>query len=221
LITGPLPGDFVDLLEAQSLFLGNRRWACFCKSHGELTERTDLPDSVFAFPKQRKEPMTDASHVRNAIARFDQTIGVSDEDRALAFANIKNAAEYYGVDMTETDWRQLGTRPSTGRTAADRRASARKGAATRKKRGTALTGARKAAATRRKHGTARKAARKAAGTRKRAAARKTTTRKTGTRKAAKRAGARRTASARKSSTLRTSARRGTSTGKRRTPRRSK
>jgi Family of unknown function (DUF6582) len=173
------------------------------EKHGELTERTDLPDSVFAFPKQRKEPMTDASHVRNAIARFDQTIGVSDEDRALAFANIKKAAEYYGVDMTETDWRQLGTRPSTGRTAADRRASARKGAATRKKRGTARTGARKAAATRRKHGTARKAARKAAATRKRAAARKTTARKTGTRKAAKRTGARRTASARKSSARRT------------------
>jgi hypothetical protein len=99
-------------------------------------------------------------------------------NRALAFANIKKAAEYYSVDMTETDWRQLGTRPSTGRTAVDRRASARKGAATRKKRGTARTGARKAAATRRKHGTARKAA----AMRKRAAARTTTPRKTGTRK---------------------------------------
>jgi|SRR5690242_9909393 hypothetical protein len=111
------------------------------EKHGELTERTDLPDSVFAFPKQRKEPMTDASHVRNAIARFDQTIDVSDEDRALAFANIKKAAEHYGVDMTETDWRQLGTRPSTGRTAADR---------TRKKHGTARKAARKAAAAARK-----------------------------------------------------------------------
>ena len=46
------------------------------EKHGDLTERSDLPDSVFAFPKQRKEPLTDASHVRNAIARFDQTIGV-------------------------------------------------------------------------------------------------------------------------------------------------
>ena len=62
------------------------------EKHGDLTERSDLPDSVFAFPKQRKEPLTDASHVRNAIARFDQTIGVSDEDRELAFANIKKAA---------------------------------------------------------------------------------------------------------------------------------
>ena len=71
------------------------------EKHGTLTERSDLPDSVFAFPKQRKEPLTDASHVRNAIARFDQTIDVSDKDRELAFANIKKAAHYYGVDMTE------------------------------------------------------------------------------------------------------------------------
>ena len=54
------------------------------EKHGELTERSDLPTSVFAFPKQRKEPMTDASHVRNAVARFDQIIGVSDQDRDLA-----------------------------------------------------------------------------------------------------------------------------------------
>jgi hypothetical protein len=103
------------------------------EKHGQLTKQSDLPDSVFAFPKQRKEPLTDAGHVRNAIARFDQVIGVSDEDRALAFANIKTAAKYYGVGMTETDWTQLGRTPHTGRTAADRRNSARKAAATRKK----------------------------------------------------------------------------------------
>lgn len=102
--------------------------------HGTLTERGDLPDSVFAFPEQRKEPLTDASHVRNAIARFDQTVGVSDSDRELAFANIQKAAEHYGVDMTETNWRDLGSRPSTGRTKADREASARKAAETRKQR---------------------------------------------------------------------------------------
>ena len=102
------------------------------EKHGELTERSDLPDSVFAFPKERKEPLTDASHVRNAIARFDQTIGVSNEDRELAFANIKKAAEYYGVDMTEKNWKELGGRPSTGRTKEDRKRSARKAAETRK-----------------------------------------------------------------------------------------
>jgi len=78
------------------------------EKHGRLTTQSDLPDSVFAFPKQRKEPLTDASHVRNSIARFDQVIGVSDKDRELAFANIKKAAKHYGIDMTETDWTQLG-----------------------------------------------------------------------------------------------------------------
>src|SRR4029078_13256647 len=103
--------------------------------HGELTERSDLPESVFDFPKQRKEPMTDASHVRNGIARFDQTAGVSDEDRKLAFANIKKAAKHYGVEMSETDWHQLGTRPSTGRTAEYRKKSTQKAAEPRKEHG--------------------------------------------------------------------------------------
>ena len=76
--------------------------------HGDLTTRSNLPDSVFAFPRQRKEPLTDANHVRNALARFDQVEDVSDADRDLAFANIKKAAAYYGVDVHESDWRQLG-----------------------------------------------------------------------------------------------------------------
>jgi hypothetical protein len=62
--------------------------------------QSDLPDSVYAFPKQRKEPLTDAQHVRNAIARFDQVIDVSDTDRALAFANIRQAASYYDVEIS-------------------------------------------------------------------------------------------------------------------------
>jgi hypothetical protein len=101
------------------------------EKHGDLTERSDLPDSVFAFPKQRKEPLTDASHVRNAIARFDQTVGVSDADRELAFANIEKAAKHYGVDMTENSCKELGSRPGTGRTKEDREAAARKAAETR------------------------------------------------------------------------------------------
>jgi hypothetical protein len=75
--------------------------------HGELTAQADLPDSVFAFPAQRKEPLTDASHVRNAVARFDQVEDVSDPDRDLAWANIKKAAEHYEVELSETDWHQL------------------------------------------------------------------------------------------------------------------
>jgi len=82
------------------------------EKHGTLTERGDLPNSVFAYPKDRKEPMTDARHVRNAIARFDQVLDVSDAQRALAFANIKKAAKHYRVEMSESEWRQLGKHPS-------------------------------------------------------------------------------------------------------------
>lgn len=83
--------------------------------HGELStkQKNDLPESVFAFPKQRKEPLTDAEHVQNALARFDQVKGVSDADRDLAFANIKKAAKHYDVEIAEDDWHQLGKRPHT------------------------------------------------------------------------------------------------------------
>jgi hypothetical protein len=81
------------------------------EKHGRLTTQSDLPDSVYAFPKQRKEPLTDARHVRNAIARLDQVTGVSDDDRALAFANIKKAAEYYDVELSESSWTDVGVHP--------------------------------------------------------------------------------------------------------------
>ncbi|MGI4751403.1 MAG: DUF6582 domain-containing protein [Janthinobacterium lividum] len=82
-------------------------------THGKLTtkEKDDLPESVFAFPKQRKEPITDASHVQNALARFDQVKDVTDEDRDLAFSNIQKAAEHYKVDMQEKSWHELGKKP--------------------------------------------------------------------------------------------------------------
>lgn len=81
-------------------------------THGKLSaaEENDLPDSAFAFPAQRKEPLTDPGHVRDALARFDQVEDVTDEDRDLAFANIRKAADHYRVQMSETDWRQLSTR---------------------------------------------------------------------------------------------------------------
>lgn len=85
------------------------------EKHGRLTMQSDLPDSVYAFPKQRKEPLTDAQHVRNAVARFDQVIDVSDTDRALAFANIEKAARYFGVNLAESSWHELGIRPHKNR----------------------------------------------------------------------------------------------------------
>jgi len=89
--------------------------------HGELSskERDDLPDSVFAFPKQRKLPLTDASHVKNALARFDQVEDVPDDDRYLAFENIKKAAEFYDIEVKEENWHQLGKKPHTKNPAQD------------------------------------------------------------------------------------------------------
>ena len=73
----------------------------------DAAERNELPASAFAFPAQRKEPLTSASHVRSALNRFDQVQDVTDADRALAFENIRRAASYYGVDMTEQSWPDL------------------------------------------------------------------------------------------------------------------
>ena len=83
--------------------------------HGKLStaDKNDLPESVFAFPKQRKEPLTDAGHVKNALARFDQVHDVSDDERDVAFANIQKAARHYGVDIDEKSWRDLGKTPHT------------------------------------------------------------------------------------------------------------
>lgn len=69
--------------------------------------RSQLPDTAFAFPNERKEPLTDASHVRSAIARFAEVRGVSRAERVQAFANIKAAAEHYGVQMRAASWRDL------------------------------------------------------------------------------------------------------------------
>ena len=76
----------------------------------ELNEkqRDKLPKSAFAFPKERKEPLEDASHVRNAIARFDQVEGVTDAERDAAWKRIKSAATKFGVDVRESSWRELG-----------------------------------------------------------------------------------------------------------------
>jgi hypothetical protein len=76
----------------------------------ELNEkqRDRLDGDQFAFPKERKEPLNNASHVRNAIARFDQVKGVSDSERDDAWKRIKKAADKFGVEVSEKSWRELG-----------------------------------------------------------------------------------------------------------------
>jgi hypothetical protein len=71
-------------------------------------ERNHLDEGAFAFPKERKEPLENASHVRNAIARFNQVKGVRDEERDAAWKRIKAAARKYGVEVNETSWREIG-----------------------------------------------------------------------------------------------------------------
>jgi len=75
----------------------------------ELSEkqRDHVDSDKFAFPKERKEPIHDAAHVRNAIARFNQVQDVSDDERDAAWGRIKRAAKKHGVEMEEGSWREL------------------------------------------------------------------------------------------------------------------
>jgi hypothetical protein len=71
-------------------------------------QRDELDKGEFAFPKQRKEPLEDASHVRNAVARFNQVKGVTDDERDAAWKRIVAAATKHGVEVTEKSWREIG-----------------------------------------------------------------------------------------------------------------
>lgn len=97
--------------------IAKAREAQSARAHGEdvprqgegmsTAEKDDLADKEFAFLKERKEPLTDARHVRNAIARFDQVEGVSDAERDQAWKRILAAAKRYDVEVSESDWRDL------------------------------------------------------------------------------------------------------------------
>jgi len=63
--------------------------------------------TTFAFPNKRKEPLNDARHVRNAVARFDQVQGVTEKERDAAWRRIRAAARRYGVEIRVRGWRQL------------------------------------------------------------------------------------------------------------------
>jgi hypothetical protein len=81
-------------------------------------KRDKIPDTKFAFPGEEKEPLNDAAHVRNAIARFNQVEGVTDVERDAAWKRILGAAKKFGVDVGEADWRELahgGKRTKTAR----------------------------------------------------------------------------------------------------------
>jgi hypothetical protein len=74
----------------------------------DQADRDSLGAKQYAFPKQRKEPIEDAAHVRNAVARFDQVEGVTDAERDEAWKRIQSAAKKFGVELEERSWRELG-----------------------------------------------------------------------------------------------------------------
>jgi cell division protein FtsX len=61
----------------------------------------------FAFPKQQKEPLSDAAHVRNAVARFNQVKNVTDAERDEAWKRIQHAAAKFKVELNESTWHAL------------------------------------------------------------------------------------------------------------------
>jgi len=61
--------------------------------------RDRISATKFAFPKERKEPLENASHVRNAAARFNQVKGVTETERRAAWKRIEAAAKRYGVEL--------------------------------------------------------------------------------------------------------------------------
>ncbi|GAC1319580.1 MAG: hypothetical protein NVS2B16_03420 [Chloroflexota bacterium] len=76
-------------------------------AHLNEEERDKLSEHDFAFPRERKEPIPDAGHVRSAIARFDQVTGVSNAERDEAWKRIRRAAQKFDVELEEEDWRDL------------------------------------------------------------------------------------------------------------------
>jgi hypothetical protein len=73
-----------------------------------------MPRTEFAFPRERKEPLNDARHVRNAVARFDQVEGVTDKEREAAWRRIRAAARRFGVHIEVRGWRSLMKGARTG-----------------------------------------------------------------------------------------------------------
>jgi hypothetical protein len=96
--------------------LEKARQAQSARAHGATIPRSPglstaqenrMDDKEFAFPEERKEPLVDARHVRNAVARFDQVENVTDRERDEAWQRIQRAAKRFDVTIEAEDWREL------------------------------------------------------------------------------------------------------------------
>src|SRR6202521_1768257 len=66
----------------------------------EPAQRARLPDSAFAYVdsrRQRRLPIYDEAHVRNALSRFNQTAFEDEAARDRARTRLLNAAKRYGI----------------------------------------------------------------------------------------------------------------------------
>jgi len=106
-----------NIKKARSVQSARARGARVPKKTPGLSTRQQnrMQAETFAFPKERKEPLNDARHVRNAIARFDQVEGVSDAERDAAWRRIRTAARRHGVEVEARGWRELMKGGKTGR----------------------------------------------------------------------------------------------------------
>jgi hypothetical protein len=73
----------------------------------DTAERKKIPAKKYAFPEERKEPLENAAHVRNAVARFNQVEGVSETERDAAWKRIKAAAKKFNVELNESSRGEL------------------------------------------------------------------------------------------------------------------
>lgn len=73
----------------------------------DAEDRKKIPAAKYAFPKERKEPLENAAHVRNAVARFNQVEGVSEAEKDAAWKRIKTAAKKFDVELDESSRKEL------------------------------------------------------------------------------------------------------------------
>jgi hypothetical protein len=114
LLATPPPPEFHQALLSEPMPAAARSSSLNLAFSGDLVmarldqeDRDNLSVRQYAFPKERKEPLEDARHVRNAVARFNQVKGVSDAERDEAWDRIQAAAKKFGVKLEERSWRDL------------------------------------------------------------------------------------------------------------------
>ena len=97
-------------------------------------DKNRLSKRDFAFPDERKEPLVDARHVRNAIARFDQVEDVTDAERDRAWKRILAAAKRFDVEPRPSAFLEIsGDGKATKKKASKKKATKKETTTTKRK----------------------------------------------------------------------------------------